>query len=96
MAMNDFFLNLTRIIETNKKIYWAIIFGIAVCLLFFIAEVVHMQSVAEALKANDPAISKEIFRVIAHRYDLARWSVMALFIVWSVYEYQSTKKKLGL
>ncbi len=94
--MNDFFLNLTRIIETNKKIYWAIIFGIAVCLLFFIAEVVHMQSVAEALKANDPAISKEIFRVIAHRYDLARWSVMALFIVWSVYEYQSTKKKLGL
>jgi len=94
--MKDFFLNLTHIVETNKKIYWAIIFGIAACLLLFIAEVVHMQSVAEALKANNPAISKEIFRVIAHRYDLARWVVMVLFIIWSVYEYQSTKRKLGL
>lgn len=94
--MKDFFLNLTHIVETNKKIYWAIIFGIAACLLLFIAEVVHMQSVAEALKANDPAIAKEIFRVIAHRYDLARWVVMVLFIIWSVYEYQSTKRKLGL
>lgn len=94
--MNDFFLNLTRIIETNKKIYWAIIFGIAACLLLFIAEVVHMQSVAEMLKTNDPSVSKEIFRVIAHRYDLARWLAMALFIVWSIYEYKKTKKQLGL
>ena len=94
--MKNFFLNLTRIIETNKKIYWAIIFGIACCLLLFIAEVVHMQSVAEMLKANDPSVSKEIFGVIARRYDLARWLVMGLFIVWSFYEYQSTKKKLGL
>lgn len=94
--MNDFFLNLTRIIETNKKIYWAIIFGIAACLLLFIAEVVHMQSVAETLKANDQSVSKEIFRVIAHRYGLARWLVMALFIVWSIYEYKKAKKQLGL
>lgn len=94
--MNDFFLNLTRIIETNKKIYWAIIFGIAACLLLFIAEVVHMQSVAEMLKTNDPSVSKEIFRVIAHRYDFARWLAMALFIVWSIYEYKKTKKQLGL
>ena len=94
--MNDFFLNLTRIIETNKKIYWAIIFGIAACLLLFIAEVVHMQSVAEMLKTNDPSVSKEIFRVIAHRYALARWLAMALFIVWSIYEYKKTKKQLGL
>lgn len=94
--MKDFFLNLTHIIETNKKIYWAIIFGIAACLLLFIAEVVHMQSLAETLKANDPSVSKEIFSVIAHRYSLTRWLVMALFIVWSIYEYKSTKKKLGL
>ena len=94
--MKDFFLNLTHIIETNKKIYWAIIFGIAAGLLLCIAEVVHMQSVAEMLKANDPSVSKEIFGVIAHRYSLTRWLVMALFIVWSIYEYKSTKKKLGL
>ena len=94
--MNDFFLNLTHIIETNKKIYWAIIFGIAACLLLFIAEVVHMQSVAEMLKANDPSVSKEIFRVIARRYALARWLAMALFIAWSIYEYKKTKKQLGL
>ena len=88
--MKDFFLNLTRIIESNAKIYWAIIFGIACCLLLYIAEIIHMQSLAEMLKAG------EVFGVIARRYNLARGLVMVLFIVWSVYEYKTTKKKLGL
>ena len=92
--MKDFFLNLTRIIESNAKIYWAIIFGIACCLLLYIAEIIHMQSLAEMLKAS--AASGEVFGVIARRYNLARGLVMVLFIVWSVYEYQTTKKKLGL
>ena len=92
--MKDFFLNLTRIIESNAKIYWAIIFGIACCLLLYIAEIIHMQSLAEMLKAS--AASGEVFGVIARRYNLARGSVMVLFIVWSVYEYKTTKKKLGL
>ncbi|OTG68867.1 hypothetical protein B9T25_03555 [Acinetobacter sp. ANC 4470] len=94
--MKDFFLNLTRIIESNAKIYWAIIFGIACCLLLYIAEVVHMQSLAEMLKTGAPSISGEVFGTIARRYNLARGLVMVLFILWSVYEYKKTKKKLGL
>lgn len=94
--MKDFFLNLTRIIESNAKIYWAIIFGIACCLLLYIAEIIHMQSLAEMLKASAPSASGEIFGVIARRYNLARGLVMVLFIAWSVYEYKTTKKKLGL
>ena len=94
--MKDFFLNLTRIIESNAKIYWAIIFGIACCLLLYIAEVVHMQSLAEMLKAGAPSVSGEVFGMIARRYNLMRGLVMVLFIIWSVYEYKKTKKKLGL
>lgn len=94
--MKDFFLNLTRIIESNAKIYWAIIFGIACCLLLYIAEVVHMQSLADALNASDPAVSGKIFSTLAHRYGLTRWLVMVLFVLWSVYEYRKTKKNLGL
>ena len=94
--MKDFFLNLTRIIESNAKIYWAIIFGIACCLLLYIAEVVHMQSLIDVLNASDPAISGKIFSTIAQRYSLTRWLVMVLFVLWSVYEYRKTKKNLGL
>ncbi len=30
-----FFLNFTRIVENNPRIYWSIIFGIAGCLVLF-------------------------------------------------------------
>lgn len=39
----EFFLNLTRIIEANPKIYLSIIVGIAGCLMLFVAEAVHIQ-----------------------------------------------------
>ena len=94
--MKDFFLNLTRIVENNAKIYWAIIFGIASCLLLYIAEVVHMQLLAESLKADNAVFSGKIFALIAQRYTLSRYLVMVAFVVWSVYEYRKTKKKLGL
>ena len=55
-----------------------------------------MQSLAEMLKASAPSASGEVFGVIARRYNLARGLVMVLFIAWSVYEYKTTKKKLGL
>ena len=41
--MQQFFLNLTRIVENNARIYLSIIFGIALCLLLFVAEAVHVQ-----------------------------------------------------
>lgn len=94
--MKDSFLNLTRIVESNAKIYWAIIFGIACCLLLYIAEVVHMQLLAESLKADSAVLSGKIFSLIAQRYTWARYGAMAIFVLWSIYEYQKTKKKLAL
>ena len=45
----EFFLNLTRIIEANPKIYLSIIVGVAGCLVLFIAEAVHIQKIIELL-----------------------------------------------
>ena len=92
----DSFLNLTRIVESNAKIYWAIIFGIACCLLLYIAEVVHMQLLAESLKADSAVLSGKVFALIAQRYTWARYGAIAIFVLWSIYEYQKTKKKLAL
>lgn len=94
--MKDSFLNLTRIVESNAKIYWAIIFGIACCLLLYIAEVVHMQLLAESLKADSAVLSGKVFALIAQCYTWARYGAMAIFVLWSIYEYQKTKKKLAL
>ena len=94
--MKDSFLNLTRIVESNAKIYWAIIFGIACCLLLYIAEVVHMQLLAESLKADSAVLSGKVFALIAQRYTWGRYGAMAIFVLWSIYEYQKTKKKLAL
>ena len=38
--MKAFFLNLTRIIEANPKIYISIIVGIAGCCMLFVAETI--------------------------------------------------------
>ena len=45
-TMKEFFLNLTRIIEANARIYLSVIFGIALCLMIFVAEAVHIQNLA--------------------------------------------------
>ena len=45
----EFFLNLTRIIEANPKIYLSIIVGVAGCLVLFVAEAVHIQKIIELL-----------------------------------------------
>jgi hypothetical protein len=52
----EFFLNLTRIIEANPKIYLSIIVGIAGCLVLFVAEAVHIQKIIELLNTKDQAV----------------------------------------
>ncbi|OYW67074.1 MAG: hypothetical protein B7Z24_07835, partial [Pseudomonadales bacterium 32-42-5] len=52
----EFFLNLTRIIEANPKIYLSIIVGVAGCLVLFVAEAVHIQKIIELLNTKDQAV----------------------------------------
>ena len=94
--MKEFFLNLTRIIETNARIYLSVIFGIALCLMIFVAEAVHIQNFAATLNTNDQQILREAIQPLTERYSLSRYIVVVLTIFWSSYEYRSTKKKLGL
>lgn len=95
-VMKIFFLNLTRIIEANAKIYLSIIFGIALCLLLYVAEAVHVQNFAASLNSNDQQMLREAIQPITERYALTRYLVIILSVVWSSYAYISTKKKLGL
>lgn len=95
-VMKIFFLNLTCIIEANAKIYLSIIFGIALCLLLYVAEAVHVQNFAASLNSNDQQMLREAIQPITERYTLTRYLVIILSVVWSSYAYISTKKKLGL
>lgn len=94
--MKNFFLNLTRIVEANPRVYFAIIFGIAFCLMLFIAEAVHIQKLAEAASTKDQAALREIIQPVASRYTWSRVLAIAVMVFWSTMEYRKTKKQLGL
>lgn len=94
--MQAFFLNLTRIVETNPKIYWSIILGLVACLVLFIAEAVQIQTLIESLKTTDKTMIRATVEPITQRYHVSRGIVIFLAIAWSFYEYHATKKKLGL
>ena len=92
----EFFLNLTRIIEANPKIYLSIIVGVAGCLVLFIAEAVHIQKIIELLNTKDQAVLRAAIEPSADKYSWSRWSLLILALIWSSFAYSSTKKKLGL
>lgn len=92
----EFFLNLTRIIEANPKIYLSIIVGIAGCLMLFVAEAVHVQNIAELLNTKDQTVLRAAIEPISDQYSWTRWAVLILSFIWSSYAYSSTKKKLGI
>ncbi|WP_374665832.1 hypothetical protein [Acinetobacter sp.] len=94
--MKNFFLNLTRIVEKNPRVYFAIIAGVAVCLMLFIAEAVHIQKLAEAAQTRDQAVLREILQPVTSRYTWSRVLAIAVMIFWSTAEYRKTKKQLGL
>ena len=94
--MQQFFLNLTRIVESNARIYLSIIFGIALCLLLFVAEAVHIQKVAETLATHDQAVLRAAIEPIAQIYTWVRLAVLVLMCLWSSIEYSAAKKRLGL
>ncbi|ALH94297.1 hypothetical protein [Acinetobacter equi] len=94
--MKDFFLNSTRIIESNPRIYWSIIIGIAVCLISFIGEAVYIQNLAESLATKDQTILKEAIYPITQKFKWFRIVIIILTVFWANFEYLKTKKKLGL
>ena len=63
----EFFLNLTRIIEANPKIYLSIIVGIAGCLVLFVAEAVHIQKIIELLNTKDQVVLRAAIEPIADK-----------------------------
>ena len=92
----EFFLNLTRIIEANPKIYLSIIVGVAGCLVLFVAEAVHIQKIIELLNTKDQVVLRAAIEPTADKYSWSRWFLLILALIWSSFAYSSTKKKLGL
>ncbi|WOE30405.1 MULTISPECIES: hypothetical protein [unclassified Acinetobacter] len=94
--MKDFLLNFTRIVEANPQIYWSIILSIALCLILFVIEAVHVQHILEILTTSDQTRLKQAIDPITQRYTWARIVIVIGAVIWSNYAYLETKKKLGL
>lgn len=89
-------LNFAKIIESNPKIYVSIIIGFVACLLLLIVEAVHVQMFAESLATKDQSILKAAIQPLTQRYSLSRYFIIVIALIWSVYSYKKTQKKLGL
>ena len=94
--MKEFFLNLTRIVEANPRVYFAIIAAIVLSLMLFIAEAVHIQTVANALQTRDQVQLTEVLQPLTTRYAWSRAFIIVVMIFWSIWEYRKTKQQLGL
>ena len=94
--MKDFFLNFTKILESNSKIYWSIIVGIAGCLILYIAEIVHIQNVFGQLNGQESSVVRTVIDPIAQKYQLARIVFFFLALIGSIIQYRKTKKALSL
>ena len=94
--MKDFFLNFTRIVENNPRIYWSIILGIAGCLVLFVAEIVHVQNILADLHTKDQNLMRAVIEPISSQYKWSRIVVIVAAVLWSNFEYLKSKKKLGL
>ncbi|OTG84676.1 hypothetical protein [Acinetobacter sp. ANC 4648] len=94
--MKEFFINLTRILEVNPKLYWSVIAGIAGCLILYFAEIVHIQNLLTDLDSADKVMQRAVLEPIAQRYQWARILVICLAVIWANWEYFKTKKALKL
>jgi hypothetical protein len=94
--MQALILNFTRILEKNPKIYASLIVGIVLSLMLFVAEAVHIQNLVESLATKDQSILRAAIEPISDRYTWARVLMLLVAILWSTFEYNKTKKTLGL
>jgi hypothetical protein len=96
LVMKDFFLNFTKILETNSKIYWSLIIGIVGCLILYIAEIVHIQNVLAQMTSQESTVIRTIIDPIAQRYQWSRIAFIVFALIWSNFQYRKTKKMLNL
>lgn len=95
--MKAWVLNLSKIVESNPKIYASIIVGLVGCLILLIVEAVHVQTVVQTIIASkDKSFLKEVIPPLTQRYSIGRYVLIVIAITWSVFEYKTTQKKLGL
>ncbi|QGM26910.1 hypothetical protein [Acinetobacter towneri] len=94
--MQEFFLNFTKIVEQNAKVYWSIILGIVSCLILFVIEAFHVQNMIAALNSTDQQVLPAAIEPVTQRYAWARAALILLSIVWANWEYRKTKQALGL
>lgn len=94
--MKAFFLNFTRIVENNPRIYWSIIFGLAACLMLFVAEIVHVQNLLSELHTKDQNLMRTMIEPLSSKYKWSRVFSIIVALVWSSFEYLKSKKQLGL
>ena len=94
--MKDFFLNFTKILETNSKIYWSIIAGIVACLILYIAEIIHIQSIYPHISSQGSTVVRAVIDPIAQRYQWVRIGMILIALIASNIQYRKTKKMLNL
>ena len=94
--MKDFFLNFTKILETNSKIYWSIIAGIVACLILYIAEIIHIQSIYPHISSQGSTVVRAVIDPIAQRYQWVRIGMILIALIASNFQYRKTKKMLNL
>jgi hypothetical protein len=90
--VKTFFLNFSRIIESNPKVYWSIIVGIVACVFLFIAEIIHVQHVVNSLAPNSREQLAEIIPPLSQKYTWSRVMCILLAIFGSIYQYRKTKQ----
>ena len=93
--MKDFFLNFTKILETNSKIYWSIIAGIVACLILYIAEIIHIQIIYPHISSQGSTVVRAVIDPIAQRYQWVRIGVILIALIASNFQYRKTKKMLN-
>lgn len=94
LDVKTFFLNFSRIIESNPKVYWSIILGIVACVFLFIAEIIHVQQVINSLGPNSREQLAEIIPSLTQKYTWSRVLCILFAIFGSVYQYRKTKQVL--
>ncbi|SEM21602.1 hypothetical protein [Acinetobacter sp. DSM 11652] len=93
--MKDFFLNFSKIVESNSKVYWAIIAGILLCVASYIVEIFHVQNIIAAIEPDSRDQLKQVIPAITNKYTVLRAIIVVLAIAWSIKEYRKTQKLLA-
>lgn len=94
--MKDFFLNFSKIVESNSKVYWAIIAGILLCVASYIVEIFHVQNIIAAIEPDSRDQLKQVIPAITNKYTVLRAIIVVLAIAWSIKEYRKTQKLLAV